>query len=102
MTDDDTETEAFDEWVTFLNAAREDRLRFEPGAFVRVEYDSSYTDETQVIEGHVEWAHDGLGRPFSLEGIDNTIRGWHVEGIDGRTIGRVERVVFERAPEAEA
>lgn len=87
-------TETFTEWTEFLDALREDRLRWEEGAQARVVYDSSYTDEDQVLEGEVERVAKNLGKSFHLDG--KHVIGWHVQsGEDDRTIGHAKTIEFE-------
>lgn len=93
------ESETFDSWTEFLQAIRDDRLRFEEGAHATVVYDSSYSDEPQTIEGEVSAAYNSMGRPFVID--NRVIRGWHVNtGIDNHKIGRVETIEFEVATDA--
>lgn len=92
---DSIETAYFEGWTDFLEAIREDELRWEKGAYARVEYDSNYSDEVQVLEGAVERTTNSLGKAFSLDG--KAVQGFSVNGKRGRDVGSVKNIEFEVA-----
>lgn len=91
-TEMETLTKTFDRWADYVRAIRESEIRHEDGSFRRVVFQSSYSDEPQVLEGKIERTSRRLGKPFTLEG--KRIRGFSVES-NGRKIGKITEIEVE-------
>jgi len=84
-----TQLQTFNSWTEYLNALREEEITHNPGEYRKVIYNSSYADESQIIEGEITSSSDTLGKAFRIDG--KLVEGWHVES-NGREIGRVEKI----------
>jgi len=87
-------TETFSDWEEFLDAVRNSEIRFEHGAYARVEYDTPYSEHVQTIEDEIESASkNALGKPFYVDG--KKFRRFCVWS-GGREIGQVREIEMER------
>jgi len=85
-------TNEYNSWTEFLEALRSGELKREVGDYVKIVYDSSYSDEPQTIEGEITSVSETLGKAFRVN--DKVIAGWHVNS-NGKKIGQVIKIEIE-------
>jgi len=86
-------TNEYNSWTEFLEALRSGNLVREVGDYVKIVYESSYSDEPQTIESEITSVSETLGKAFRVN--DKVIAGWHVNS-NGREIGRVIKIEIKK------